>query len=167
MSGTSILPLFSPEGGGGRGVLRISSDRDDQRIFWGFKFSILGFFWVGKFWQVFFLGSLISAFWKLLWLGKVGMEIFFGVKFWFRNIFGFWFLPPFDHPCHLKSEVPPWELSPSPPMWPFYFKHIWGGDLQRGGPIQFSKVDGIIFHTELEHKVERVRFIRLEVMQSR
>ena len=42
-------------------VLRmISSDRDDRRIFRGLKFSISGFFWVGKFCQVFFsLGSLI------------------------------------------------------------------------------------------------------------
>ena len=38
-----------------RGVLPISSDRDDRRIFGGLKcyFSISGFFWVGKFWQVF------------------------------------------------------------------------------------------------------------------
>ena len=42
-------------------VLRmISSDRDDRGIFGGLKFSISGFFWVGKFCQVFFsLGSLI------------------------------------------------------------------------------------------------------------
>ena len=31
-------------GGGGGGVLRISSDGDDQRIFMGLKFSIPGFF---------------------------------------------------------------------------------------------------------------------------
>ena len=38
-----------------RGVLRISSDRDDRRIFGGLKFSILGFFGdVGKIWQVLF-----------------------------------------------------------------------------------------------------------------
>ena len=43
-------------------VLRISSDRDDRRIFWGLKFSISGFFGVGKFWQVFSsLGSLIEV----------------------------------------------------------------------------------------------------------
>ena len=42
----------STEGGGG--VLQILSDRDDQRIFWGLEFSILGFFWVGKLWQEFF-----------------------------------------------------------------------------------------------------------------
>ena len=45
-------------GGGGRWVLRILRDGDDQRIFWGLKFSILGFFEVGKF-AKYFLGSLI------------------------------------------------------------------------------------------------------------
>ena len=44
-----------PAGGGG-GVLRLPSDRNDRRIFLGLKFSISGFFWVGKFWQVFFWG---------------------------------------------------------------------------------------------------------------
>ena len=48
--------LEGPQGGGGAGgSLRISSDRDDRRIFWGLKFSISGFFGgrgVGKFWQV-------------------------------------------------------------------------------------------------------------------
>ena len=40
------------------GVLRISSDGDDQRNFLGFKFSIPGFFvWVGKFGK-YFLGWL-------------------------------------------------------------------------------------------------------------
>ena len=33
----------------GDGVLRISSDGDDGRIFWGLKFSISGFFRVGNF----------------------------------------------------------------------------------------------------------------------
>ena len=44
---------FSGVGGGG-GVLRISSDGDDRRIFLGLKFSIPGFFWVGKFGKYFF-----------------------------------------------------------------------------------------------------------------
>ena len=39
-----------------RGVLGISSDGDDQRIFLGLKFSIPGFFWVWKFG----LGNLID-----------------------------------------------------------------------------------------------------------
>ena len=38
-----------------RGGLRISSGRDDRRIFWGLKNSISGFFFLaGKFWKVFF-----------------------------------------------------------------------------------------------------------------
>ena len=42
-------------------VLRmISSDRDDRRIFWGLKFSISGFFWVGKFYQAFFSLGLLD-----------------------------------------------------------------------------------------------------------
>ena len=36
-----------------QGVLRISSDGDDRRIFLGLKFSIPGFFWVGKFGKYF------------------------------------------------------------------------------------------------------------------
>ena len=36
------------------GVLWISSDGDDRRIFLGLKFSILGFFWVGQFGKYFF-----------------------------------------------------------------------------------------------------------------
>ena len=48
-----------------RGVLRISSDGDNRRIFRGLKFSIPGFFWVGK---VFFVwldlsGDLSRDFW--------------------------------------------------------------------------------------------------------
>ena len=37
------------------GVRQISSDGDDRRIFLGLKFSILGFFGVGKFGK-YFLG---------------------------------------------------------------------------------------------------------------
>jgi len=43
-----------------RGVLCISSDGDDRRIFWGSKFSIPGFFWV-EIWQVFFGGYSFKA----------------------------------------------------------------------------------------------------------
>ena len=82
-------------------MLRISSDRDmdDRRIFWGLQVSFLGFFGVGKFWQIFFLVAgfkweffwvfktnvsiirVISfyAFWKfLLWLGNSAWEFFGG-----------------------------------------------------------------------------------------
>ena len=37
-----------------REVLRISSDGNARRIFWGLKFSIPEFFWVGKFGKYFF-----------------------------------------------------------------------------------------------------------------
>ena len=32
----------------GAGILRISSDGDDRRIFWGLKFLIPSFFWGGR-----------------------------------------------------------------------------------------------------------------------
>ncbi len=45
----STLLTVSP-----RGVLRLVNDGDDRRIFLGLKFSIPGFFWVGKFGKYFF-----------------------------------------------------------------------------------------------------------------
>ena len=45
--------------------------------------------------------------------GKFSMG-FFGVEFWSRDFFGFWFLPPFDRPCHLKSWIPPWVVLLTP-----------------------------------------------------
>ena len=50
IEGVRIKGVSAPGGG----VLLILSDRDDQRIFGGLKSLISGFFWVGKFWQVFF-----------------------------------------------------------------------------------------------------------------
>ena len=50
-----------PGEGGGGGVLWISSDGDDQRIFGGLKFSIPRFFGVGKFGKCFFWGALIKV----------------------------------------------------------------------------------------------------------
>ena len=91
--------------GGGGGVHRSSSDRDDQRS-WA---PVKGFFGVWNFW---FWGSLsrlflivktyvsvflvisFNAFWKFLLLGNSAWDLF-----------GFWYLPPFDHPCRLKSGV--------------------------------------------------------------
>ena len=43
-----------PENAQGGGVFPISSDGDDRRIFLGLKFSIPGFFGVGKFGKYFF-----------------------------------------------------------------------------------------------------------------
>ena len=47
--------IHSPGGGG---VLRISSDGNDRRIFLCLKFSIPGFFGVGKFENIFFGGMI-------------------------------------------------------------------------------------------------------------
>ena len=56
-------------------------------------------------------GRSISDFkWQRWWKDFFGFEIFdLGIF----GGFGFWFLPPFDHPCHLKSGLPP---APSHPL---------------------------------------------------
>ena len=55
--------------------------------------------------QLNFYGSSIrhGIFWGL----NFGPGIFLGFVWSPRDFFGFWFLPPFNHPCHLKSRVPP------------------------------------------------------------
>ena len=62
-----------------RGVLGISSDGDDRRIFLGLKFSIPGFFWVRKFGKGLGLGSLKES--VVPWLrssaNKVETNVFF------------------------------------------------------------------------------------------
>ena len=48
-----------------RGVLQFSSDGEDQRIFWGLKFSIPGFFWVREFGKyIFGWPDLRREFWQ-------------------------------------------------------------------------------------------------------
>ena len=58
-----------------------------------------------------------KAFCKFLRLGNSAWD-FWGVNLWSRDFlgafvgsprdfFGYWFLPPFDHPYHLKSRVSP------------------------------------------------------------
>ena len=42
--------------GWGGGVIRISTDGHDQKIWGGLKFSLQGFFWVGKFGKYFVAG---------------------------------------------------------------------------------------------------------------
>ena len=42
-------------GGGGEGVLRISIEGDDRRIFLSLKFSLPGFLWIRKFGPLFFV----------------------------------------------------------------------------------------------------------------
>ena len=106
-----------------RGVLQISSDRDDWRILGGglkCYFSISGFFWVGKFWQVFFQVAWFK--WEFFWVFKTNVSVFRVISFnaiwkslWLGNsawdFLGFQVLPTFNHPCHLKSGVP----FPPPP----------------------------------------------------
>ena len=83
---------------------------------------------------------------------------FFEVNFWSRDFwgvsigsprdfFGFWFLPSFDHPCHLKS-VEPWACyTASKFLWaacllrPFWFVHAKGPYIGRDLDLQYlSKV---------------------------
>ena len=78
------------------GVLWISSYRDDQRIFWGYP-------------KLLFLFLLLYHL-KFLWLGNSAW-IFLGFVAGPRDFSGFWFLPPFNHPCHLKSGVLPPPLK--------------------------------------------------------
>ena len=124
-----------------RGVLWITSDRDDRKIFLGLKFSNFRIFWVGKFGKNFIgwldvsrdffggiqnnlkihgsagathknsISNLFFMLYHLMLSGKFyGWEnqhgISLRVNFWSRDFCGFWFLPPFDHPHHLKSRVP-------------------------------------------------------------
>ena len=63
----------------GGGALKISSDRGDRRIFGGIKYWISGFFWVGKFWQVFFFGSLIYGQIRCIALGVCKLRMGFSV----------------------------------------------------------------------------------------
>ena len=62
------------------GGLRILSDRDDRRIFWGLKFSNSGFYLARRILASIFLGSLIEvrifggvvliiAFWNVFFFG--------------------------------------------------------------------------------------------------
>ena len=58
------------------GVLRISSDGNDRRIFLGLKFLIPGYFWVGKSGKYFFGWlDLVGIFWGITDLGKVFLDV--------------------------------------------------------------------------------------------
>ena len=100
------------------GILQISSDRDDRRMFLGLKFSVSGFFGVGKFWQVFF-GQLdlrfmmlitFNAFWKFSWLRDSAWD-FLGVKFWSRDFLGFDFCPHSIIPVTWNPQYPSWDIN--------------------------------------------------------
>ena len=66
---------------------------------------------------LFFLVISFNAFWTFLRFRNSSWD-FFGINFLSRDFFSgfvgsprdfvwFLFLPPFDHPCHLKSPPPP------------------------------------------------------------
>ena len=74
-----------------RGVLRISSDRDDQTIFLHRKI-LASIFWVFKTNVSFFRVTSVNAFWKFLWLGNSAWDSW-GVKVWSRDVFGFCLKP--------------------------------------------------------------------------
>ena len=118
------------QGGGGGGTLDFKWQGWWKDFLGGVRFSLSGFFWIGKFWQVFFLGIQNQCFYSSCYITSCFLEIFMtgdlawnflGVKFWSRDILrfvwsprdflGFWFLPPFDHPCHLKFGVPTWGIN--------------------------------------------------------
>ena len=101
----------------------------DGFLGFGLKFSISGFFWVVKFWLVFFgvawfkqgffgkFNTYVSvfhvisfnAFWKFLWLGNLAScwhGIFLGFVGRPRDFFGFDFCPHSIIPVTWNSEYP-------------------------------------------------------------
>ena len=71
-------------------------------------------------WDFFGYSKLIFIFFVLYhfmlpgnfyYVSEIRHGIFWGINVWSSDFFGFWFLPPFDHHCHLKSGVPPLGLS--------------------------------------------------------
>ena len=93
--------LYSPPRGGG-GVLRISSERyDHQRIFLGSNKRERGLISAGTVW-----GNQNNLKIRDIYGSEIWHEIFGGLNFGPGIFFGFWFLPPFNHPSHLKSGVP-------------------------------------------------------------
>ena len=130
----------------GRGILRISSDGDDRRVFWGLKFLIPGICFGKKIWQVFF--RVYKTIWRFV-ITSYGMmnkqtqhlvsnvSIFhiisfstfwkllrpgnlawdcFGVNFRRGDFLGFGFCP--------HSTIPvTWNSEHSPPPPPFGRRH--------------------------------------------
>ena len=91
----------------GVGELLISSHGDDQRIFLGLKSSILGFLGEGTIWRFVVAPTYPRAMYFCKWsITKLVLLLLD------HGFFGVLILPPFHHPCHLKSRV---TSSPPPP----------------------------------------------------
>ena len=120
---------FCAQGGGYSAWFLVTGMIEGFLGVWNFRFR--DFFWAGKFCQVVFsLGLLdlsrdflgiqndpkirdsyiICCFLEIFmaWKFVIGFfwEIFWGFVWSPKDFFGFWFLPPFDHPCHLKCPSP-------------------------------------------------------------
>ena len=89
-----------------RGVLQISSAGMIEGFFWVQKFWFQDFFGLfGEYFLGIFRVIWFNAFWKFLTLTNPPWDFLGGLGF--VGIFlRFWFVPPFDHPCHLTSGVP-------------------------------------------------------------
>ena len=81
------------------------------RDFFGYSKLIFLFFVLYHFMLPgnFYYGSEIRH--GIFWGINFGPAIFGGFVWSPRDFLGFWFLPPFDHPCHLKSTSSGLELS--------------------------------------------------------
>ena len=91
-----------------------SKDYFWQVSFWVAWFK-LGYFGVFKtIWRFDFWCCYFSCFLEIFKALKFSMGFFGGCGEIPRNFCGFRFLPPFDHPRHLKSGVPPRNPPPPP-----------------------------------------------------
>ena len=77
---------------------------ENRLLHWGLHYIEVRYIEILRFHCISF-----NYFWKFLSLGNSAWD-FLGVN-WSRDVLGFGSLPPFNHPRHLKSVVPP------PPNW--------------------------------------------------
>ena len=77
---------------------------ENHLLHWGLRYIEVHYIEISRFHCIWF-----NYFWKFLSLGNSAWD-FLGVN-WSRDVLGFGSLPPFNHPRHLKSVVPP------PPNW--------------------------------------------------
>ena len=102
-----------------RGPLRWLTERTNSKFLWTLQNAqrdaknlaiSRDFLGIQNYLSIFRVISFYASWKFLLWLGNSAWD-FLGDKFWSSDVLGFWFLPPFDHPCHLKCGVPPSGLE--------------------------------------------------------